>query len=130
MERSELRRIPLLFAITFGLVNSHASLATASEPALNAGWRGAWVLIGTDTYSGCGGNFTNNAVRGRRVQSKGEYRFGTGELGTVYKINLKRKRVDVLVELAEPLRVEHREGPFTLYDHPQSDHSKPGDDRA
>lgn len=98
------------------LAVAHATVAAADEGALNFSWRGAWVLIGTDTFSGCGGSFTNNEIRGSSSRSKGEYRFRAGELGTVYKINLNRKRVEVLVELAEPLRVPRREGPFTLYD--------------
>ncbi len=97
------------------LAASQAAVA-ADESALNSRWRGAWVIIGADTFSGCGGNFTNNEVRGDSARSKGEHRFHAGELGTVYKINLKRKQVEVLVELAEPLRVPRRDGPFTLYD--------------
>lgn len=98
------------------LVVACTAPALASEAELNARWRGAWVLIGADTFSGCGGNFTNNEVRGLRVQSKGAYRFSAGELGSVYKINLHRRRVEVLLELAEPLLAPRQDGPFTLYD--------------
>ena len=90
--------------------------ATSTESQLNARWRGAWTVLGVEAMSGCGGNYTNNEIRERRVSAKGEYRFGPGELATVYKINVKRKQVEVLVDLAEPLLAPRQEGPFTLYD--------------
>lgn len=94
-----------------------ATPTTAStESELNARWRGAWTVVQVETASGCQGSYTNNEVRGRRVQAKGAHRFSPGELATVYKINLKRKQVEVLVDLVEPVLVPHREGPFTLYD--------------
>ncbi|MFQ5527539.1 MAG: hypothetical protein ACE5GX_14915 [Thermoanaerobaculia bacterium] len=116
MHRTDLRPTLSTYLLVCALVASHATVAAADESTLNSHWRGAWVIIGTDTFSGCGGNFTNNEVRPNGARSKGEYRFRAGELGTVYKINLKRKQVEVLIELAEPLRVPRRDGPFTLYD--------------
>jgi hypothetical protein len=103
--------------LTYLFVAALAASATAStESELNSRWRGVWAVIGVDAFSDCSGNYTNNEVRERRVSAKGEHRFGPGELAKVYKINLKRKQVEVLVDLVEPLLVAHREGPFTLYD--------------
>lgn len=93
-----------------------ASATASTESELNTHWRGAWTVIGVETISGCGGYYTNNEIRERRVSAKGEHRFAPGELATVYKINLKRKQVEVLVDLVEPLLAPRREGPFTLYD--------------
>lgn len=98
------------------LVSMTGDAHASNESELNDRWRGAWVLTGIETLSDCGGNYTNNDVRERRVSSKGDFRFEPGEIAAVYKINLKRKEVEVLIELAEPILVERREGPFTLYD--------------
>lgn len=104
-----------LLVILFGsLWASAASASTESE--LNALWRGAWTITEIGTWSDCGGNYTNNAVRSGRASSKGAYRFEPGELATVYKVDLKRKQVEVLLDLGEQILVERREGPFTLYD--------------
>ena len=116
MYKPDLRDTRLAGLLLCLFLASCASIASASESALNQRWRGAWVILGADSFSGCGGSFTNNEVRGLRLRSKGNYRFRAGELGTVHKINLKRKQVEVLVELAQPLRVPRQEGPFTLYD--------------
>ncbi len=93
-----------------------APAAASTESELNARWRGAWTVIGVETFSDCSGLYTNNEIRERRVSAKGDHRFAPGELATVYKINLKRKQVEVLVDLVEPLLSAYREGPFTLYD--------------
>ncbi|MCP4203854.1 MAG: hypothetical protein GY769_18195 [bacterium] len=115
---SLIRAIPISRLVASSLLaltlTAQANASTESE--LNARWRGAWAIIGVDAISGCAGNYTNNEVRGRRVSGKGDHRFSAGELATVYKINLKRKQVEVLLDLVEPLVVPYREGPFTLYD--------------
>ena len=98
------------------LAGSEIGATASTEPELNSRWRGAWTVLGVEVSSGCGGNYTNNEIRERRVSAKGQYRFGPGELAKVYKINLKRKQVEVLVDFVEPLLVPRREGPFTLYD--------------
>ncbi len=93
-----------------------APVTASTQSELNRRWRGAWTVLGVESMSGCSGNYTNNEIRERRVSSRGAYRFDHGELATVYKINVKRKQVEVLVDLAEPLLVPRQEGPFTLYD--------------
>lgn len=106
-----------LFASVVWLGTALAAPTEAStESELNALWRGAWTVVEVETYSDCQGNYTNNEVRQKRVRAKAEHRFSRGELATVHKINLKRKRVDVLVNLIEPILAARREGPFTLYD--------------
>ena len=92
------------------------SLPASTQSELNSRWQGAWALTTVETASDCSGRYTDNEVRARGVGSKGDHRFAAGELATVYKIDLNRKRIDVLINLAEPLRVARREGPFTLYD--------------
>ena len=85
------------------------------ESDLNRQWRGAWVLTKVETVSGCSGSYTNNDVRGSRVSGKGD-RFAAGEIAIVHKVNLNRKRVEVLVDLDEPVLVPRQDGPFTLFD--------------
>lgn len=86
------------------------------ESELNDRWRGAWVVLRVAGYSGCGDGYTDNVVRGGLVSGKGSHRFDAGELAVVHRVRLKRKRVEVLVDLAEPLLAPRRDGPFTLYD--------------
>ena len=88
----------------------------SSESEVNALWRGAWVVMGVNSYSACGSNYTDNEVRGSLVSSKGHHRFEPGELAVVYKINLERRKIEVLLDIAEPLLEPRREGPFTLFD--------------
>lgn len=114
-ERNRSLFVPCLLGVLVGVSFAPAAIAS-TESELNTRWRGAWTVTRLETLSDCGANYTNNEVRERRVSSKGDYRFAAGELATVYKINLKRKAVEVLLELAEPILVDRREGPFTLYD--------------
>lgn len=113
MRNSSMRNIVFLIMFATALTAA-ASASTQSE--LNANWRGAWVVVKTDIFSGCSGSYTNNEVRGSRVSSKAEHHFAPGELATVYKLNVNRKQVEVLVNLPEPLLAARIEGPFTLYD--------------
>lgn len=108
-------RILPLAAAVIGLALP-VSAARADEADLRARWHGAWVVTRVEASSDCGGAYTNNEVRGRLVSSKGAYRFDVGELASVYKINLKRKQVEVLINLAEPLLVPRQDGPFLLYE--------------
>ncbi len=92
-----------------------AAAAADGQSELNDRWQGGWVLIGVESYSDCGFLYTNNDVRGDRVSSKGDHRFAAGELARVHKVDLKRRQVRVLLDVAEPLLAPRREGPFTLY---------------
>jgi hypothetical protein len=108
------RRLPLAVAM-MGL-SLPGFGAHADETDLRNRWHGAWGVTRVEASSDCGGAYTNNEVRGRLVSGKGSFRFDVGELASVYKVNLKRKRVEVLISLAEPLLVPRQDGPFLLYD--------------
>jgi hypothetical protein len=88
--------------------------ANELEDALRREWLGAFVLLHRPSQSDCGPLFTNNEVLPGRLLSTGAYRFEAGELGHVTKVDLKRARVDLLVDLVEPLLVDFVDGPFTL----------------
>lgn len=103
-----------LSALTAGLATDPA-LASNLERRLESRWRGAWILTAVDTYSDCAGTHTNNRVNNTLVSSRGRMRFRPGELAQVVKVDLKRSRLDLLLNLSEPILVSHREGPFTLY---------------
>ncbi len=92
-----------------------SALGSSLERQLESRWRGAWILTAVDTYSDCAGTHTNNRVNNTLVSSRGRMRFRPGELAQVVKVNLKRSRLDLLLNLSEPLLVSYREGPFTLY---------------
>ena len=103
----------LLFGGTVG--------AGSFEDAVRARWRGAWVIITTDVYSSCtgAGSYHTNKLSGTLVTNRGGHRFVGGELGKVYKLQLKKKKVDLMITLDEPLLVSYQDGPFTLYDERQ-----------
>ncbi len=78
-------------------------------------WRGSWVVVEVGIRSDCGGMYTNNRLNGRRVSGSGTFALGAGELAQIDKVDLHRSRLDVLLTLAEPMRVSWQDGPFTLY---------------
>jgi len=93
-----------------------APLAYADlQDELNARWRGAWVIVTGELYSNCNGFTTDNRISGDLVVGSGRYSFEPGELARVTKIDVKRRRVDVFLDIQEGLLIEHRDGPFTLY---------------
>ncbi len=97
------------------LLTPPAALAAGLEGDLNARWRGAWVILKVESYSNCDSSHTNNQVNGQLVSSKGRHAFPAGELAKVKKLDLKRARVDVLLEVAEPRLVAFEDGPFRLF---------------
>ncbi|HEX5041801.1 MAG TPA: hypothetical protein VFV75_02785 [Candidatus Polarisedimenticolaceae bacterium] len=101
-----------------GLVAA-ASISVASagdlQRELAGRWRGSWVIVEVGVRSDCGGMYTNNRLNGRRVSGSGAFTFGVGELAQIDKVDLHRARLDVLLTLAEPMRVSSQDGPFTLY---------------
>lgn len=109
-------RRPWLVALAFQPLVAAAPAAADLEADLAARWRGSWALTRTEVWSDCGSLYTNNAVRGRLVTGKGDHRFAPGEVVRVDKLTLARARIDLLVSVDEPLRLEHQDGPFTLYD--------------
>ena len=101
--------------VALALPASPAS-AGAAEDALRVSWVGRWVVLRTAARSNCDARYTNNLMRGPLPDSSGAHRFEPGELGRVENLHLQRSRIDVLVTLDEPLRVEFRDGPFQLYE--------------
>jgi hypothetical protein len=101
-------------AVLGSVLVAGAAGASELEDALRREWLGSFVLLARAAQSDCGPLFTNNEVLPGRLLSTGAYRFDAGELGHVTKIDLKRARVDLLVELVEPQLVELVDGPFTL----------------
>ncbi len=86
------------------------------EDELRAAWVGRWVVLRTAALSDCDERYTDNRLRGTQPASGGRHRFDPGELGRIDNLNLQRARIDLLVTLSEPLRVEVRDGPFQIYE--------------
>jgi hypothetical protein len=89
--------------------------AVQTEELMKTRWLGAWVITDLETWSACGGTYTNNRVNGSFVKSKGQHRFRPGELAKVVKLDGNRQRMDVFLEVYEPILVPYQDGPFTLY---------------
>ncbi len=90
--------------------------ASAAEDELRGYWIGRWVVLRTGALSNCDERYTDNRMRGPVPDSRGRHRFEPGELGRIDNLTLQRSRIDLLVTLAEPLRVELRDGPFQLFE--------------
>lgn len=116
MPRTAARRRTAILATLAAAILWPEPAAANLESELDDRWRGAWVVTGVAGYSGCNGGYTDNEVRGGLVSGKGSHRFEPGELAVVHRVRIKRKQVEVLVDLAEPLLAPRRDGPFTLYD--------------
>lgn len=99
----------LLLAMTSPL--AHADL----EDRLNARWRGAWVIVNGELYSNCDSTYTDNRVSGDLIGGNGRVALPTGELAKVRRVDVKRRRVDVFLDLKEDILIEYQHGPFTLY---------------
>jgi len=97
------------------LLLGSAAAAGGLERDVKAGWLGAWVVVRAESYSDCGSYYTNNRINGSLVKSRGAHAFPAGELAKVQKLNVKKQRLDLHLELAEPRLLSYREGPFTLY---------------
>jgi len=104
------------FAGLFALLLPLSAHAAGLEESLNARFRGGWVLVKAPISSSCDGFYNDNDVVGPRVESKARHRFDAGELARVERIDAKRGRVDVFLDIAEGILAERNDGPFTLYD--------------
>lgn len=101
----------LLGVLVFG-----SPLRADLEADLNRHWRGAWIVIELGVTSGCSGSYTNNEVHGNLVSGRGSEQFDPGEVASVHKINVGRKRLELLLDLDEPVLKRRQDGPFTLFD--------------
>jgi len=90
--------------------------AGAFEDSVRARWRGAWVVVESEVYSNCAGGYHTNKLSGTLVTNRGGHRFLPGEIGKVQRVQLKKKKVDLMISLEVPYLVSHQDGPFTLYD--------------
>jgi hypothetical protein len=108
---------PVVSLFVAGLLAGSLAGASVLDDALRQEWLGTFVLVSRPSQSNCNSLFTNNEVLPGRLLSTGVHRFEPGELGHVTKVDLKRARLDILIELIEPLLVEVTEGPFTLASH-------------
>ena len=99
----------LLFVVAFPA--AHADL----QDRLNSRWRGAWVIVNAELYSNCDSTYTNNRVNGDLIRGIGRVTLSTGELARVHKVDVKRRRIDILLDLNESILIEYQDGPFTLY---------------
>jgi hypothetical protein len=114
--KSSLRGVLLMILVLGGLLLSVGPVSAGSfEDAVRARWRGAWVVVGTEIYSDCTGRYYTNQLSGTLVTNRGGHRFLPGEIGKVQRVQLKKKKVDLMVSLDVPLLVSHQDGPFTLY---------------
>ena len=115
---SRMARAGLAAALVGTAISAAAPAAGAARPEdeLRAAWVGRWVVLRTAAFSNCDERYTNNRLRRPQPSSKGVHRFEPGELGRVDNLHLRRARIDLLVSLAESLRVELRDGPFQLYE--------------
>jgi len=87
------------------------------QDELNRRLQGAWVILDAPVSSTCDGGYTNNKVNGDRILSGDGFLFREGELAQITKVDLKRSRVDVLLQIITPYRISWQDGPFQLYDH-------------
>jgi hypothetical protein len=109
-------RAATALAVLGGLALGPGLQAADLEATLNARWRGGWVVVKPAIASGCDGFYSDNAVVGERADSRARRRFERGELARVERIDVKRARIDVFLDLAEGVLEPRREGPFTLYE--------------
>lgn len=86
------------------------------EDQLAARWRDQWVVVKAPISSGCDGSYTNNPVAGRAVSGKGAVHLDAGEVARVHKVELKRSRIEVLIDLDEGLLRPYTDGPYRLFD--------------
>ncbi len=89
----------------------HADL----QDDVNARWRGAWVIVTGEIYSNCNGATTNNRISGDLVSGRGRVIFEPGELARVARVDVRRRRVDVFLDVRENMLLDYQDGPFTLY---------------
>jgi hypothetical protein len=100
------------------LVAGLVSTASASVlgDTLNAQLQGAWAVTEVEVFSSCSGTYNDNTLGEMGVASKASRRFSTGEIVKIDRLKVRRQRVDLMLTLAENVRVARTDGPFTLYD--------------
>ena len=89
--------------------------AGAFEDQVRARWRGAWVLTDIETYSTCDGKYFNNDVSGQFVAARAGRKFQPGELAKVDQLQVRRKKIELMITVATSTLLPYQDGPFTLY---------------
>ncbi len=110
------RSAAALVGVALAAAGAPAAGGGRAESQLRASWVGSQVVLRTAALSDCDLRYTDNRLRGPLPSSGGSHRFAPGELGRIDNLHVQRARIDVLVGLLEPLRVELRDGPFQLFE--------------
>jgi hypothetical protein len=110
-----LKRHPVA-ALVLALVATAAPVAAgAFEDQVRARWRGAWVLTDIESYSTCNGKYFNNDVSGQFVAARAGRKFEPGELAKVDQLQVRRKKIELMITVATSTLLPYQDGPFTLY---------------
>lgn len=118
MSDARSRKLAALAAVAAlaGIVGGAAARAGV-EDDLDRRWQGAWVVVEVPVQSDCrSAGYADNDVHADLVHGKGAFEFAAGELARVHQVRLRRKRVEVQVDLQVPVLAARPDGPFTLYD--------------
>ena len=107
--------LALFFALLPGAFPD-ALRAVGLEKELNARWQRGVVVVKIPLASSCDGYYNDNDVIGSRVTSTAGRDFDEGEIARVERIDVKRGRVDVFLDLEEGVLERYEDGPFTLYE--------------
>ena len=106
-----------LWLLALGLIaTAMPAHAGSFENAVRARWRGAWIVTEIETYSICNGSYFNNDVSGQFVAARAGRPFQPGELAKVDKLQVNRKKVELMITITGMNLLPRQEGPFTLYD--------------
>ena len=106
-----------LWLMTLGLLAAPFPASAGSfENAVRARWRGAWIVTEIETFSICNGTYFNNDVAGQFVAARAGRPFQPGELAKVDKVQVNRKKIELMITIAGTNLVPRQDGPFTLYD--------------
>ena len=109
------RAVPLLLVLVFALGLAPVAPAGKFEDSVRSQWRGAWVVLQVEAYSTCSGAYYNNDVSGQFVTSRGGRRFAVGELGKVDRVQVKKKKAELMISIPSRVLIPYQDGPFTLY---------------
>jgi len=106
-----------LWVLASALIAAAVPVGAGSfENAVRARWRGAWIVTEIETYSVCNGSYFNNDVSGQFVAARAGRPFQPGELAKVDKLQVNRRKIELMVTIAGMNLVSRQDGPFTLYD--------------
>lgn len=109
------QKIYILLAFLILITAPVDSARAGLQDDLNARWGGSWVVVDGELASNCDGSYTNNEANGRLVRGDGRVTLPPGELARIHKMDLKKHRVDVFLDVQEPVLLPHQVGPFELY---------------